>query len=55
MTTLELLDPELKVHIRQRPRYSCEKCHLNFPSILDLREHERVDHERTVNNENKSY
>lgn len=44
MTTLEQLDSELRVRVRQRPRYSCEKCHSNFPSILDLTEHVRVDH-----------
>ena len=55
MTTLELLDSELKVRVQQRPRYSCEKCHSNFPSILDLGEHERVDHNRTGNNDKKSY
>lgn len=55
MTTLELLDPELKVRLRQRPRHSCEKCHSSFPSVLDLSEHDRVDHKRTGNEDNKSY
>ena len=49
MTTLEQLDSELKVHIQPRPIYSCEKCHSNFPSILDLCEHIRVDHGRSSN------
>ena len=49
MTTLEQLDSGLKVRIQPRPRYSCEKCHSNFPSILDLCEHIRVDHGRSSN------
>jgi hypothetical protein len=53
MTTLEQLDSELKVRIQPRPRYSCEKCHSNFPSILDLSEHIRVDHSRTNNDDRK--
>jgi hypothetical protein len=44
MTTLEQLESELKIHVRQRPGYSCEKCRSNFSGILDLSEHERVDH-----------
>ena len=55
MTTLELLDPELKVRLRQRPRLSCKKCHSSFPSVLDLSEHDRVDHKRTGNEDNKLY
>lgn len=47
MTTVEQLDSGLKVRVLQRPRYSCEQCHSNFPSILDLSEHVRVDHNST--------
>ena len=46
MTTLEQMGSAFKVRIQPRPRYSCEKCHSNFPSILDLSEHIRVDHSR---------
>jgi hypothetical protein len=48
MTAIEKLYPEseLKVQVRLRPKYSCERCGCHFPSILDLREHERVDHDR---------
>ena len=53
MTTLEQLDSELNVRIQPRPRYSCEKCHSNFPSILDLGEHIRVDHGRFSNEDKK--
>jgi hypothetical protein len=42
--TTTVVDSELKVHVKPRPRYSCEKCLSNFSSILDLSEHERVDH-----------
>lgn len=47
MTTLEQLGSELKVRIQPRPRYSCKKCNSNFPSILDLGEHIRVDHDKS--------
>jgi hypothetical protein len=28
----------------ERPRYYCEKCDKNFPSVLDLEEHVKIDH-----------
>lgn len=46
MTAMKQLYSELKINVRQRPKYSCEICASRFPSILDLREHERVDHGR---------
>lgn len=30
--------------IPQRPRYRCEKCDKDFPSVLDLEEHFKIDH-----------
>lgn len=52
MTAIEQLypEPELKVHVLQRPKYSCERCDSRFPSILDLCEHERVDHSKIRTN-----
>ena len=42
--TTTVVDSELRVRVKLRPRYNCEKCLSNFSSILDLSEHERVDH-----------
>jgi hypothetical protein len=28
----------------ERPRYHCEKCDRDFPSVLDLEEHAKIDH-----------
>ena len=55
VTTLDLFDSEPKVRVQKRPRHSCKKCHSNLPSILDLNEHERVDHNRTGTDDKKSY
>lgn len=27
-----------------RPHYHCEKCNKDFPSMLDLEEHNKIDH-----------
>ncbi len=32
----------------QRPRYYCERCDRDFPSMLDLEEHRKIDHATTV-------
>lgn len=32
----------------ERPRYYCEKCDKNFPSMLDLEEHQKIDHRATA-------
>jgi len=28
----------------KRPHYHCEKCDKDFPSMLDLEEHRKIDH-----------
>jgi hypothetical protein len=28
----------------ERPKYHCEKCDKDFPSMLDLEEHFKIDH-----------
>jgi hypothetical protein len=28
----------------QRPHFHCEKCDRDFPSMLDLEEHYKIDH-----------
>ena len=32
----------------ERPKYYCEKCDKNFPSMLDLEEHRKIDHATAV-------
>lgn len=31
----------------QRPKYYCDRCNRDFPSILDLEEHINIDHATT--------
>ena len=32
----------------ERPKYHCEKCDKDFPSVLDLEEHFKIDHATAV-------
>jgi hypothetical protein len=32
------------VETPERPKYHCEKCDRDFPSVLDLEEHAKIDH-----------
>jgi hypothetical protein len=32
----------------ERPKYHCDKCDMNFPSVLDLEEHIKIDHATAV-------
>jgi transposase-like protein len=32
----------------ERPKYHCNRCNKDFPSVLDLEEHVKIDHAAAV-------